>query len=102
MREAPRAKSNTIMKIYEHLDSLGNQIQPGQPIAFTHSYLKGVKVGTVIKSTRQRVKINYKYTYENKDGVLLRGHYDTLIQPARTIVLDNPGPSITMYLLKMS
>ena len=89
------------MSKYAHLDSLKQPIQVGQPIAFTSSYLKGVKIGVVKKITKCRVKINYKYTYRDTEGQQHKGSYDTLIDPKRTIQLgESLPPHITMFLLK--
>jgi hypothetical protein len=86
---------------YEHKDSLNQPIAIGQPIAFTSSYLKGVKVGIVRQLTKQRVRIHFKYTYRNKLGEERKASYDTLIDPQRTIQLgDELSPTITMFLLK--
>lgn len=88
-------------KLYEHTDSLGQPIKQGQPVAFTSSYLSGVKVGTVVKLTRLRIKINYKYSFKSKDGQTQRGSWNTLIAPERTIQLgESLSPAITMFLLK--
>jgi hypothetical protein len=86
---------------YEHRDSLNQPIDIGQPIAFTSSYLKGVKVGIVRQLTKQRVRINYRYTYRDRLGEERKGSYDTLIEPSRTVQLgDELSPTITMFLLK--
>ena len=89
------------MKTYEHSDSLNQPIAIGQPIAFTSSYLKGVKVGIVRQMTRQRVRIRYRYTWRDKLGQEHPASYDTLIEPKRTIQLgEQLSPTITMFLLK--
>jgi hypothetical protein len=89
------------MKTYQHQDSLKQPIAIGQPIAFTSSYLKGVKIGIVTKLTRQRVKINYRYTYTNKEGQSCTNNWTTQIAPSRTIILgETLPPTITMFLLK--
>jgi hypothetical protein len=88
------------MPHYIHLDSLKQPIEVGQPIAFTSSYLKGVKVGVVKKLTKQRVKIHYKYVH-TINGQRVTGSWDTLIEPRRTIQLgESLPPTITMFLLK--
>jgi hypothetical protein len=88
---------------YEHADSLKQLIEVGQPIAFTSSYLKGVKIGIVKKLTKHRVKITYKYTYRDTQGQPHKASYDTLIDPKRTILLgDSLPPHITMFMLNMS
>ena len=87
--------------MFEHQDSLKQPILVGQPIAFTSSYLKGVKVGIVTKLTRQRVKINYRYTYTNKLGQPCTNNWTTLVDPRRTIILgETLAPTITMFMLK--
>ena len=89
------------MPTYQHRDSLKQDIQVGQPIAFTSSYLKGVKIGIVKRLTKCRVRIHYKYTYTNKEGQVVNSAWDTQIEPKRTIVLiDTLPPTLTMYLLK--
>jgi hypothetical protein len=89
------------MKTYEHQDSLKQPITVGQPIAFTSSYLKGVKIGVVLKLTRCRVKIKYRYTYKNKEGETCTNNWTTQIAPARTIQLgEQLAPTMTMWLLK--
>ena len=86
---------------YEHLDSLNQPIDIGQPIAFTSSYLKGVKIGIVRQLTRQRVRINYRYTYRDRLGEERKASYDTLIEPRRTVQLgEQLSPTLTMFLLK--
>jgi hypothetical protein len=86
---------------YEHVDSLDQPIAIGQPIAFTSSYLKGVKIGIVRHLTRQRVRINFKYTYRDRLGEEHPASYDTLIEPRRTVQLgEQLSPTITMFLLK--
>ena len=86
---------------YQHLDSLRQPIVIGQPIAFTSSYLKGVKIGIVAKLTKQRVKIKYRYTYTNKEGQTCTNNWTTQIAPSRTIILGEQLPlTITMFLLK--
>ena len=89
------------MPQYEHVDSLKQPIAIGQPIAFTSSYLKGVKVGVVRQLTKHRVRVNYRYTYRDKLGEEHQASYDTLIEPQRTIQLgEQLPPTITMFLLK--
>jgi len=84
-----------------HVDSLNQPIDIGQPIAFTSSYLKGVKVGIVRQLTKQRVRIRYSYTYRDRLGEEHQASYDTLIEPKRTIQLgEQLSPTITMFLLK--
>lgn len=86
---------------YEHKDSLNQPIAIGQPIAFTSSYLKGVKIGIVRQLTKQRVRINFKYTYRDRLGEEHPASYDTLIEPRRTVQLgEQLSPTITMFLLK--
>lgn len=86
--------------MYIHLDSLKQPIEVGQPIAFTSSYLKGVKVGVVKKLTKHRVKIHYKYNHII-NGERITGSWDTLIEPRRTILLgETLPPTITMFLLQ--
>lgn len=85
--------------LYQHQDSLKQTIVVGQPIAFTSSYLKGVKIGIVKKLTKCRVKIHYSYCY-TKDQKTYKGSWDTLIEPKRTIQLsEDLHPHITMFML---
>jgi UPF0288 family protein (methanogenesis marker protein 3) len=89
------------MKTYQHNDSLDQLIKEGDAIAFTSSYLKGVKIGIVKKLTRCRVKITYKYQYKTTQGNTIKSQYQTLVEPRRTIVLSHETlpQSITMYML---
>jgi len=89
-----------MQKTYEHLDSLKQPIELGQPIAFTTSYLRGVKVGVVKQLTKCRVRIHYKYTHviNNERSVVA---WDILLEPKRTVLLgDRLPPTLTMFLLK--
>jgi hypothetical protein len=88
------------MKTHEHRDSLNQPIQVGQLIAFTSCYLKGVKIGTVTKLTKCRVKIHYKHRH-TVNGQTVTGPGETLIEPRRTVLLgDGLPPALTMFLLK--
>jgi hypothetical protein len=88
------------MPTYEHLDSLKQPIEVGQPIAFTSSYLRGVKIGIVKRLTKRRVRIHYRYNH-TINGEAVTGSWDTLIEPKRTIILgETLPPTITMFLLK--
>ena len=88
------------MKTYEHRDSLKQPIEVGQPIAFTSSYLKGVKIGIVKSLTKHRVRIHYKYSH-TINGEAVTGSWNTLIEPKRTVLLgETLPPTITMFLLK--
>lgn len=91
------------MKTYEHMDSLQQAIRVGESIAFTSSYLNGVKIGTVVKLTRVRVKIKYTYTYRTREGTSEKSSWTTLIAPERTIQLSDELPhSLTWHRLKNS
>ena len=89
------------MKTYLHKDSLGQTINEGDAVAFTSSYLQGVKLGVVRRLTRCRVRIHYKYTYTNREGQVCRGAWTTLIAPERVIALNDTLPqTVTMKLLQ--
>ena len=88
------------MKQYEHKDNLGQIIKEGDAVAFTSSYLSGVKLGVVRKLTRCRVRIHYRYTYLNREGQICKAQWTTLIAPERVIALNDQLPqAITMKLL---
>lgn len=90
-------------KQYQHIDSVGQTIELGQAVAFTSSYLKGVKIGTVKTICKTRIRILYKYTYKSHDGEIKKGAWTTLIMPDRTIQLGTTLPqSLTWHLLKNS
>jgi len=92
-----------MVKEYIHYDSLGQLIELGQPIAFTSSYLKGVKIGQVSSICRARIRILYTYTYKTREGEVKKGAWSTLIMPERTIQLGTTLPqSIIWNLLKNS
>lgn len=90
------------MKTYQHTDNLGQDIIPGQPIAFTASYLKGVKLGIVKNLTQRRVRIHYvnKYYHNNQYHKV---SWDILLEPQRTIMLGNELEKyVTLQILNRS
>lgn len=47
----------------EHFDHLGQPIGPGDCVTFTWSNYRGIRVGKILKLTKQRVRIVYNTTY---------------------------------------
>ena len=54
-------------EIIEHTDRLGQPIRVGDYVAFTWASFRGVRVGKILKLTRQRVRIifNNSYVHDN-------------------------------------
>ena len=44
----------------EHFDQLGQAIHPGDYVSFTWTKCRGVRVGRILKLTKQRVRIVFK------------------------------------------
>ena len=47
----------------EHFDHLGQPIGPGDYVSFTLSNYRGVRVGKILKLTKQRVRIVFQNSY---------------------------------------
>lgn len=84
-----------------HYDSLGQTINPGDYIAFSHSYTIGVILGRVISTSKKRVRIGYKHHYidHNKQERVYEGRYQAV--PNCTLVINNNlEQQLTMLKLK--
>lgn len=85
----------------EHLDYFGRKINMGDPVAFSTSYDRGARVGTVITLTRLRVRVEYYYEWRDQQGNLHSARPRHLARSAETIVLDSELPKhMTMLALK--
>ena len=93
-------KQSKTIKLYEHNDRLGQPIQVGDHITFSHSYTTGTLLGRVEKLTKLRVRIAYNITYTHQGKEYkYAGHH--LATPENTIVITNRTPEyITLYELK--
>ena len=47
----------------EHSDHLGQTISPGDYVSFTWSNYRGIRVGRVLKLTKQRIRIIFNNSY---------------------------------------
>jgi hypothetical protein len=47
----------------EHSDHLGQPIRPGDYVSFTWANYRGIRVGRILKLTKQRVKIIFNNSY---------------------------------------
>ena len=85
----------------EHKDSLNQPIHPGATVAFTWSNMPGVKIGTVQKLTRRRVRIAYKWIWADSTGDRRIMEWTYLAVPERVLVLaDTLGQELTVQKLK--
>lgn len=92
------AKNKTI----EHTDQIGQAIKPGQQVAFCYSGAPGIKLGTVVKLTKQRVRIAYKWQWVTHDTRETRiNEWTYLSTPERCLVLSEALPAeLTLLKLK--
>ena len=54
-------------QVYKHFDLLGQPIHPDDYVSFTWAGYRGVRVGKILKLTKQRVRIvfNNSYVHDN-------------------------------------
>jgi hypothetical protein len=86
--------------IIEHTDFLGQPINVGDYVSFTWSQGRGVRVGVIIKLTKQRVKISYNnsYVHEGERHYYTGGH---ITRPGDVLVLsDKLQQQLTMATLQ--
>jgi hypothetical protein len=86
---------------YEHQDQFGRPLSLGQVVAFSTSYDRGCRVGTVITLTRLRVRVRYVYDWRDQAGELRTSQYLHLARPGETVILDAELPKhLTMLALR--
>ena len=85
-----------------HLDQLNQEIRVGQAIAFSYAYSNSLRVGTVIKITRQRIRVAYNYKWvSNQTNEERISEWTYLAHPERTLVLSDSLPAeLTMLKLR--
>lgn len=84
-----------------HTDQIDQPIQLDDYITFTHAYSSGIKLGRVVKLTKQRVKIAYKHKYIDKNNSVQIYEWTYLARPERTIVITPTlDQQLTMLKLK--
>jgi hypothetical protein len=74
---------------YTHQDQLNQPIEPGSIVAFAYAYSNHLKLGTVIRNTRQRVRIAYKHRYTDRSGQEHVYEWNYLAQPGRILVITD-------------
>ena len=85
----------------QHHDQIGQPLRPGEPVAFCYSGAPGIRLGTVVKLTRQRVRVAYKHSWTDRDGNVRINEWMYLAHPDRTLVLTESLPcELTMLKLK--
>ena len=88
-------------KQYQHLDQIGQEILPGQPVAFCYSGAPGIRLGTVVKLTKQRVRVAYKHQWIDRENRLHTNQWNYLSTPERVLVLSDQLPAeLTLLRLK--
>ena len=86
---------------YAHQDQLNQPIQPGSIVAFAYAYSNHLKLGTVIRNTRQRVRVAYKHRYTDRAGQVHIYEWNYLAQPGRILVItDTIQQELTLAKLK--
>jgi hypothetical protein len=87
---------------YEHYDHLNQLIKLNQMCSFSSSYQKGVMLGKVIKITAKRVRIEYKFKYEDRNNNIHVLTYYHVAEPSTIIILnDYTQQYITMRELQL-
>ena len=85
---------------YQHTDQFDRPLAPGQIVAFSTSYDRGCRVGTVVTLTRLRVRVRYTYDWRDQQGELRTSRHLHLARPAETVILDQELPvHLTMQAL---
>ena len=74
---------------YTHQDQLNQPIVPGRIVAFAYAYSNNIKLGTIIKSTRQRVRVAYKHRWTDKTGVTHTYEWNYLARPKNVLVITD-------------
>jgi len=85
----------------QHFDQINQEIHPGQIVAFCYSGAPGIMLGTVVKLTRQRVRVAYKHQWirsDTKERIISQWNY--LSTPERCLVLNDTLPA-ELILLKL-
>ena len=86
---------------YTHQDQLNQPIEPGAIVAFAYTYSNHLKLGTVVRNTRQRVRIAYKHKWADKSGQVHVYEWNYLAQPGRILVIsDTIQQELTLAKLK--
>lgn len=86
---------------YNHTDQLNQPITPGAIVAFAYTYSNNIKLGTVIKSTKQRVRVAYKHRYTDKAGQVHIYEWNYLARPDNILVItDTIQQELTLAKLK--
>jgi len=72
----------------EHFDFLGQPIQVGDYVSFTWAECRGVRVGTVVKLTKQRIRItfNNSHVYQGETHYYSSNH---IARPGDCLVLSD-------------
>ena len=84
----------------EHKDQLGQPIEVGAYVALTYAHSRRVYVGTVIKLTKQRVRLAFTNSWERNGEI---HYYNTrhIARPDDLVVLGEELPKhLTMAKLK--
>ena len=83
------------------LDKYNRTIEPGQLVVWATGWSQGPRFGIVKKLCRQRIRVEYKYQWQDRQGDKHWHATDILQQPSRLIIVDESLPStLTMQLLK--
>lgn len=85
----------------EHKDHLQQPIQVGATVAFTFANSPAMRIGTVTKLTKQRVRIAYKWIWADSTGDRRIMEWTYLAVPERVVVLtDTLGQELTVLKLR--
>ena len=86
--------------VIEHFDHLGQPIHPGDYVSFTWSNYRGIRVGRVLKLTKQRIKIVFNYSFVH-NGKRIEYSSSRISRPEDCLVLsENLQQQLTMATLQ--
>ena len=74
--------------VIEHVDYLGQPIRVGDCVSFTWAGSRGIRVGTITKLTKQRVKMSFIWCHEY-NGVKSYHTATHITRPGDCLILGN-------------
>ena len=88
-KQGAKRRRDRTPPVYTHNDQLNQPITPGAVVAFAYAYSNHLKLGTVVRNTKQRVRIAYKHKWADKSGQVHTYEWNYLAQPGRVLVITD-------------
>lgn len=98
MIDAKEKPTKQVKPQVQHFDQIHQEIRPGQQVAFCYSGAPGIRVGTVVKLTRVRVRVAYKHKWVDHNNNVRINEWTYLSTPERVLVLSDTLPQELMML----